>query len=147
MTFACPITDGVGHPAGFASNCAAVHAFCNVVSREGSCLGSSTLTIRMFAWLPNGSLGSVTFAVKLAPLALLVFPLVETVNFGVNFKAAQFVTWNGTPIVSVAFWLEWIVPVTSILLQLVGLNWKFPRVVIALTCWISRGIPSILVGI
>src|SRR5580700_8096605 len=43
--------------------------------------------------------------------------------------------------------LEWIVPETSILLQFVGLNWKLPRVVVALMCWISNGIPSMLVGI
>src|ERR1700685_3060194 len=42
---------------------------------------------------------------------------------------------------------EWIVPETSILLQLVGLNWKLPRVVVALIFWISSGIPSMLVGI
>ena len=36
---------------------------------------------------------------------------------------------------------------TSILLQFVGLNWKSARVVIALTCWISSGMPSMLVGI
>ncbi len=59
-------------------------------------MGSSTLTFAMFAWLPCGSLGSVTFAVRLAPSALLVFPLVETENFGVNFRLAQFVAWNGT---------------------------------------------------
>ncbi len=56
-------------------------------------------------------------------------------------------TWNGTPIVSVPPSLEWIVPETSIFEQFVGLNWKSPRVVAALICWISRGIPSIEVGI
>ena len=80
-------------------------------------------------------------------MALLVCALVETANLGVKLRFLQLVTWNGTPIVSVAPSLEWIVPVTSILLQLVGLNWKSERVVIALMCWISSGIPSMLVGI
>ena len=44
IALACPITEAAGHPAGLALNCAAVHAFCSVVSREGSCLGRSTLT-------------------------------------------------------------------------------------------------------
>src|ERR1700682_3449627 len=38
-------------------------------------------------------------------------------------------------------------PMTDIFEQCVGLNWKSPRVVVALTCWISNGIPSMLVGI
>ena len=146
-TVACPMNDAEGHPAGFASNCLSVHAFCRVVRREGSCNGNSTLTFAMFAWLPCGSFGSVTFVTRSAPSALLVLPLVETENLGVNFRLAQFVTWNGTPILSVFPSLEWIVPVTSILLQLVGLNWKLSRVVIALMCWISSGMPSIDVGI
>ncbi len=51
-TLTTPITDAAGQLAGFASNTAAVHAFCSVVSREGSCLGSSTLTFAMFACVP-----------------------------------------------------------------------------------------------
>jgi hypothetical protein len=31
---------------------------------------------------------------------LLVFPLVDAANFGVNFSVAQFVTWNGEEIVA-----------------------------------------------
>ena len=68
-------------------------------------------------------------------------------NFGSNFNAAQLVTWNGVEIVLVPPSLNCTVPVSDIFEQLVGLNWKFPRVVVALTCWISRGIPSMLVGI
>ncbi len=52
-----PTIDAAGQPAGFASNCAAVHAFCSVVSREGSCLGRSTLTCAMFASLPTDPAG------------------------------------------------------------------------------------------
>ena len=37
----------------------------------------------------------MTVAVRLAPSALLVFPLVETEKPGANFRLAQFVTWNG----------------------------------------------------
>ena len=46
---ALPITDGPGHAAGFASNCAFVQAFCSVVNRDGSCFGSSTLTLAISA--------------------------------------------------------------------------------------------------
>ena len=52
IAFACPMFDAAGQPAGFVLNCAAVHAFCSVVRREGSCLGRSTLTSLMFAWVP-----------------------------------------------------------------------------------------------
>jgi hypothetical protein len=48
-TRTCPITDGVGHPAGFALNCAPVHAFCSVVNREGSCLGRLSFAAMKFA--------------------------------------------------------------------------------------------------
>ena len=71
----------------------------------------------------------------------------ETANFGSNFNAAQFVTWNGVEIVLVPPSFSCTVPVSDIFEQFVGLNWKFPRVVVALTCWISSGIPSMLVGI
>ena len=46
-----------GQAAGLASNVAARHAFCSVVSREGSFLGRATLTFAMFACEPNGSFG------------------------------------------------------------------------------------------
>src|SRR6202167_1926833 len=49
VAFAIPTIDAAGHPAALASNCAAVHAFCNVVNRDGNCLGRSTLTDAMFA--------------------------------------------------------------------------------------------------
>ena len=44
-----PTRESTGQPAGFASNMAAVHAFCSVVSLEGSCLGKSTLTLAALA--------------------------------------------------------------------------------------------------
>ena len=57
IALAVPINDGAGHPAGFELNCAAVHAFCNVVNREGSCFGRSTLTCLMFASWPQRARG------------------------------------------------------------------------------------------
>ena len=57
IALACPTTDAAGQFAGFASNVAAVQAFCSVFSRDGSCLGSSTLTFAMFASVPCGVLG------------------------------------------------------------------------------------------
>ena len=58
----------------------------SVVNLEGSCLGSSTLTFAMFDCAPAGN---VSFASRLAPLALDVLPEVETVNFGRNGSPAQ----------------------------------------------------------
>ena len=46
------MSDSEGQPAGLASNCAFVHAFCNVVNRDGNCFGRSTLTNPMFACVP-----------------------------------------------------------------------------------------------
>ena len=58
IAFACPTTDAAGQPAGLVLNCAAVHAFCSVVRREGSCLGSSTLTcFDVRVWVPSGPVG------------------------------------------------------------------------------------------
>src|SRR6202167_3532688 len=65
LAFAIPTIDAAGHPAAFASNCAAVQAFCSVVNRDGSCLGRSTLTKAMFASCPCAPLGSETFASRL----------------------------------------------------------------------------------
>ena len=57
IAFACPMSDAAGHPAGLVLNCAAVHAFCSVVSREGSCLGRSTLTSSDVRLGPRGAVG------------------------------------------------------------------------------------------
>ena len=57
LTVAEPIFDSAGQPAGLASNCAVVHAFCSVVSREGSAFGSSTLTFAMSACVPCDAAG------------------------------------------------------------------------------------------
>ena len=57
-----------------------------------------------------------------APSALLVFPDVETENFGANFRLAQLVTWNGTLTGELVPSALEIVPVISVGLQLVGLN-------------------------
>ncbi len=120
-----------GSRQGSASNCLAVHAFCSVVNRDGSAFGSSTLTLAMFGVVPCVRSGRATFAVRLAPLALLVFPLVETENFGANFRCAQFVTWNGVANVLLAPLTLVIAPPTLnvSLAQLVGLNVKPGRLI------------------
>ncbi len=76
-----PITEPAGQPAGFAANVASGHACWIVVNREGSCLGSFTATLRMFACAPWGY---PTLTVRLAPFFLLVFACVETVKEGLN---------------------------------------------------------------
>ncbi len=60
--------------------------------------------------------------VKLAPSALLVFPLVETANLGSNFRFAQFVTWKELDTFALIPSALASVPVSAVLLQLVGLN-------------------------
>ena len=145
MTTAWPMNEADGQPAGLASNCAAVQAFCSVVNRDGSCIGSSTLTFVMFAWLPCGALGSVTLVTRSAPSALLVFPLVETENFGANFRLVQLLTSNGidtgeaTPSVACDRARD------RVALQFVGLNVKPLRVMFTFTCWICNGMPSMIV--
>ena len=102
IALACPMIDAGGHPAGLVSNCAAVHAFCSVVRREGSCSGSSTLTLLMFAWVPSAP-GTVSFAVRLAPSARLVLAVVETVKAGLNARLEQSAAWNGA-VASTGVW-------------------------------------------
>ena len=52
---AVPTSEPAGQLTGFDANVASGQAFCSVVSREGSCAGSSTKTDLMFACL--GGLG------------------------------------------------------------------------------------------
>src|ERR1700729_695160 len=86
--------EAVGHPAGLVLNCWAVQAFCRVVSLEGSCLGRSTLTSLIFACAPSMP-GIVSFAVRLAPFAFLVFPDVVTLNVGLKERLEQSADCNG----------------------------------------------------
>ncbi len=134
IAFACPMIDAGGHPAGFVSNCAAVHAFCSVGRRDGRALGSSTLTLLMFAWVPS-ALGTAIFAVRLAPSALLVFALVDTVNAGLNARLEQSAASNCV-LTFTGFWSEGsakFAPAPSIVLvicrglQSVGLMMNFSR--------------------
>jgi hypothetical protein len=101
----------------------------------------------MFACVPRLPAGSVTLVVRLAPSALDVFPLVDTVNCGSNLKFWQFAAWNGVETMAVAPSAAKTFPLIPILLQLVGLNWNPGRVIVAFTCWICNGIPSKIAGI
>ena len=56
-TLAIPITDAAGQRSRVGFEGLAGQAFCSVVSLEGSCLGSSTLTFAMFASLPCEPVG------------------------------------------------------------------------------------------
>ena len=53
----------------------------------------------MFAWVPSAP-GIASFAVRLAPSALLVFPLVETLNLGSNLRFWQFASWKESLVVT-----------------------------------------------
>ncbi len=90
IAFAVPMNAPAGQPAGFALNCASVHAFCNVVNRAGNAVGIVRSTLWMFA-----SPGfCATFTVRLAPLALLAFPTVLAVRVGLNGRFWQPPTWK-----------------------------------------------------
>src|SRR5262249_59107420 len=71
-----PTNEPLGHLNGSAANTASGQAFCSVVRREGSCLGSCTSTDLMFAW-PAAWLIVVS---RLAPLAFEVLALVVALN-------------------------------------------------------------------
>src|ERR1035441_2600285 len=141
------MSESAGQFAGFSSNWASVHAFCNVVNLDGRAFGSSTLTLVILAWVPSEPAGSDTVVVRLAPSALLVLPLVETLNCGANFKLAQFVTWNGSDTALLAPSALLMLPVTCIGLHDVGLNVKPGRLILTFTCLICNGIPSMIDGI
>src|SRR5256885_1945388 len=79
-------------------NTASVQAFCSVVSLEGSERGSWTLTDLMFAW-PSPW---VTSVISVAPFEREVLWLELALNFGANFSALQFATWNGDSVIAVA---------------------------------------------
>ena len=81
---AIPTTEASGQPAGFASNCAAVQAFCSVVNRDGNSLREFDFDPRDVRFLRIARLrplvGGTSFTCRLAPLALLVFPGVDAAN-------------------------------------------------------------------
>ncbi len=138
-----PITDAAGHDAGFASNVASGHAFCSVVNREGSCLGSSTLTCAMFDCGPEGN---ASFASRLAPSAFEVLPDVATLNFGPNDSPAHPATANGVD-------TSLCVPcepgddaVMFCCAQFVGLKMNPGRLIVTFVFRSRRGIPSRICG-
>src|SRR2546430_10586817 len=95
---AVPTLDAAGQLSGFAANVASRHAFCSVVSREGSALGSDVVTDRTLAWpAPWPMLTS-----RLAPLALEYLPLVDAANEGLNASAPQPSAWKGVDRLAVA---------------------------------------------
>ncbi len=91
FALAPPTNEPLGQLNGFAANTASGHAFCSVVSREGSCLGSCTMTDLKFVW-PAPMLSVVS---RLAPLAFEVLASVFDLNEGLNARAPQSLTWNG----------------------------------------------------
>src|SRR5262245_23629694 len=86
-----PTFDSGGHEDGLAANVASRHAFCSVVRREGSCLGSVTSTDLMLAPLE----GILIVVSRLAPLVFEVCALLAAENDGLNPSEPQFSAWNG----------------------------------------------------
>ena len=141
MAFTVPTIDAAGQSAGFASNVAAVHAFCSVVRREGNCLGRSTLTLVIFASLPTDPAGKDSFASRLAPFALLVFPEVETAKDGLNARLLQPPTANALDTSAIAFSEPETRAVICCPAQFVGLNMKPGRSISTVTRCKRNGTP------
>src|SRR5580700_1619111 len=137
------MSDAAGHPAGFALNCASVHAFWRVVSLAGRIFGIVRSVFAMFVCpIP----AEVTFTVRLAPSALLVFPCVEAVNTGLNGELWQPAAWKR---LETAAWtppIEVTTALTAFGSQLVGLKVKLGRSRVTLTLLIRSGIPWRIVG-
>ncbi len=91
--------------------------------------------------------GYTSLTCRLAPFCRDVFPLVETLNAGLNPSTAQFVTCNGTDSAAVAPSVLDRLPVMLIGLQFVGLNVNPGRLIVTLTCLICNGTPSRIGGI
>ena len=104
------------------------HAFCSVVSRDGSCLGSDATTEWMFASCAPCS----RFTRRLAPFALTVAGLVDALvaasNFGLNASALQLLTENGDETFCPAFSVEVSALSVDSGPQLVGLSRKLGSV-------------------
>ena len=137
--------DAAGQPAGFASNCAAVHAFCSVVSREGSCLGSSTLTLAMFA-CAYGALGVGQLHVQARAVRFAGLPRRGDREFRRERqgRAVGDLERHATaPRFAPSVLVE--APGDRQRVQLVGLNVNPGRLIVTLTCLICSGIPSRIV--
>src|SRR5664279_3402361 len=148
LAVAVPTSDSFGQDAGFASKTAARHAFCSVVRRDGSCLGSETLTERMLASPPPGCGPplEVTFTSRLAPDALLACPAVDTEKDGLNGRVAQPAAWKRLESGACAPPIEVTVALMAFGSQLVGLNVKPGRSRVTSTRLILRGMPLRIVG-
>src|SRR5580698_8725810 len=100
VAVACPMTAALGQPAGFVLNCFSVEACCSVSSRDGKSFGSSTLTVFMLDWVPSLT-GIVSFTERLAPFALLVLPLVDALNVGLNASSLHASACSGAEVLAV----------------------------------------------
>src|SRR6476646_3687183 len=137
-----PTNDPGGQWNGFDSNVAAGHAFCSVVRRDGSSLGSCTLTDLTFAW-PGISLSVVS---RLAPLAFDVFALLFALNEGLNFRALHAVSCSGLDRFCVAPNVDVIVDSVASGEQLVGFNRNPCLLIDTVTPRNLVGMPLTIVG-
>ena len=71
---------------------------------------------------------------------------VETVSFGAKARCSQLPTWKGLDTGLLVPSQPPTVPVMVIGAQDVGLIVKFGRLTVTFTCFISRGIPSMILG-
>ena len=127
---------------GFAANVASGQAFCSVVKREGSCLGSSTNTDFMFA----SCAGWVRLTCRLAPFSFEVFALVAVLNDGLNASALQLPTWKGVDRPCVALNVEVSVDSVARAPQLVGLKMNEGRFTSTFSVFSRTGTPPTIVG-
>src|ERR1700744_5824543 len=100
-------------------------AFWIVVRRDGIVVGKTSLVL----WMLASPLAALSLSTRPVPATRLTFGSSSTESCGLNGSAAQFVAWNGylpgnAPSGTPAAPHPVSVPVTSIGLQLVGLNVK-----------------------
>ena len=100
----------------------------------------------MFDSLPTDPTGNDSFASRLAPSALLVFPLVETANLGLNARLPQPAAANGVSTVAFALPEPDRTAVTCCAAQFVGLNINPGRSISTVIRFNRNGTPKMICG-
>ena len=148
IAFACPMNDADGQPAGFASNCAFGARLLQRRQPRRELLGEIHLDPRDVRLGTLRRVGVGQLHRRLAPLALLVFPLRGDREFRCELQdravgdLERHFDRRGRAFVALRS-----LPVIFIGSQLVGLNVNPGRLIMTLTFLICTGIPSIRCGI
>src|SRR5438270_2575896 len=138
-----PTSESGGQLRGLAANVAGRHAFCSVVSREGSCNGSCETTEWMLAWWP----GWTRSTLSATPLTREADRrLVSEANVGEKGRLLQPVTWNWLDAGPENGSVEVRADSVASMLQLVGFSRKWERLTLTLSVRSRSGTPLTTVG-